>query len=114
MIATTRGALYRDTTMKNALGDDVDTLVAVDGFGDDEGFPVSIIEKSRREQDEASGTWRTIRYFAGRCSTRIPVEAGDSVKDLRDGRFYHVEEAERMARGLSGRSSVTLTMRRTA
>lgn len=77
-------------------------------------FPVSIIEKSRREFDEASNAWRSVRYFAGRVPSNVPVQAGDRIRDNRDGAIYAVGEVERMARGLSGRSSVTLTMKRTS
>lgn len=77
-------------------------------------FPISIVERSRREFDEASNAWRTVRYFAGRCPVTVPVKAGDRIQDLRDSRIFIVEEVERMARGLSGRSSVTLTMKRTS
>lgn len=77
-------------------------------------FPVSIIEKSRREFDEASNAWRSVRYFAGRVPSNIPVQAGDRIRDNSSGAIYAVGEVERMARGLSGRSSVTLTMKRTS
>lgn len=77
-------------------------------------FPVSIIERSRNEFDEASNAWRTVRYFAGRVSPLVPVQAGDRIRDNRDGAFYVVDEVERTARGISGRSSVSLTMKRTA
>lgn len=110
MIATTRAALLRGET-ENNLGDTVDALVPVAGHED---FPASIIEKSRREFDEASNTWRTVRYYAGRVLSTVPVVAGDRIRDNRDGKLYDVSEVERMPRGLSGRSSVTLTMKRTA
>lgn len=77
-------------------------------------FPVSIIETSRREYDEASNTWRSVRYYSGRVSSNVPAKAGDRIRDNRDGSIYTVEEVERVPRGLSGRASVTLTMRRTA
>jgi hypothetical protein len=110
MIATTRAALLRGET-EDALGDEIDATTVVAGFGD---FAVSIIETSRNEFDESSNTWRTVRYYAGRVSTRVPVKAGDRIRDNRDATIYTVSEAERTARGLSGRSSVTLTMKRTA
>jgi len=119
-VATTRGALLRGET-KDALGDEIDALVVVptppaDALaGRDLGsFLVSIIETSRREFDEASNAWRTVRYYAGRCPLFVPVKAGDTIRDNRDGTLYGVVEAERMARGLAGRSSVTLTMKRTS
>lgn len=77
-------------------------------------FPASIIETSRREYDEASNTWRSVRYYSGRVSSNVPAKAGDRIRDNRDGSIYTVEEVERVPRGLSGRASVTLTMRRTA
>lgn len=111
MIATTRGALLRGSTTDD-LGDEIDTDdTPVDGFDD---FPVSLVEKSRNEFDEASNTWRSVRYFAGRVSSRVPVKSGDRIRDNRDGSLYLVGEVESMARGLSGRSSVTLTLKRTA
>lgn len=120
MIATSRGALLRGSTT-DALGDDIDALVVVDTpladlakgrkLGD---FPVSIIERSRREFDEASNAWRTVRYFAGRVPSYVPARAGDRIRDNNDGRIYLVSEAEAARRGLAGRSSVTLTMKRTA
>lgn len=120
MIATTRAALLRGETT-NDLGDEVDALTVVE-LRDEDGelvrvfddFPASIIEKSRREFDEASNTWRTVRYYAGRVPSDIPVRAGDRIRDNRDGTLFAVSEAERMARGLSGRASVTLTMKRAA
>lgn len=120
MIATTRGALLRGETT-DALGDEIDALAVVVDLDEDgvtilksyDDFAVSIIERSRREFDEASNTWRTVRYYAGRCPVTIPVRAGDTIRDNRDGKLYVVSETERMARGLSGRSSVTLTMKRT-
>lgn len=121
MIATTRSALLRATVAKDDLGDDVEDLlvvptpadVAVAGrsYAD---FPASIIERSRREFDEASNQWRSVRYFAGRVPAYIPVKAGDTLRDNQSGALYVVLEGEGMARGLTGRSSVTLTMRRTA
>lgn len=110
IVATTRAALLRGETT-DALGDEIDALAVVEGCDD---FPVSIIERSRREFDEASNTWRTVRYYAGRCPITVPAKAGDTIRDNRDAKLYVVSEVERMARGLSGRASVTLTMRRTS
>lgn len=120
MIATTRAALMRGTS-EDALGDEIDALAVVAtppdelvrgrDLGD---FPASIIERSRREFDEASNAWRTVRYYAGRVPSYVPVKAGDRIRDNRDGRIFVVEEGEGMARGISGRASVTLTMKRTS
>lgn len=120
MIATTRGALLRGES-EDALGDEIDALTVVAtpladaALGRDLGdFPASIIERSRREFDEASNAWRTVRYYAGRVPTYVPVKAGDRIRDNRDGRLFIVNEAEPVARGLSGRGTVTLTMKRTS
>lgn len=121
MIATTRAALMRPATTTNGLGDETDALSVVTTepadaeLGRDLGdFPASIIERSRREFDEASNQWRTVRYYAGRVPTYVPARAGDTLLDNRDGKMYTIEEDEGMARGLAGRSSVTLTMKRTS
>ncbi len=120
MIATTRGALLRGSTTDD-LGDDVDDLTVVATPLADQmkgrdlaDFPVSIIERTRREFDEASNAWRTIRYYAGRVPSYVPVLAGDRIRDNADARIFIVSEAEAARRGLAGRSTVTLTMKRTA
>lgn len=110
MIATTRGDLLRGQTT-NALGDEVDDNESTPAKAD---FPVSIIERSRSEFDQASNTWRSVRYYAGRVKSNVPVKAGDRIRDRVTGSIYTVGEVEGMARGLSGRSSVTLTMKRSA
>lgn len=109
IVATTRAALIRGTTTTDDLGDEVESDAVVEGFGD---FPVSIIERGRREFDPASGTWRTVRELVGRAPSNLPADDGDRLKDLRDGTIYNVTHVERMARGLSGRASVTLTLKR--
>lgn len=90
-----------------------ETREVIDGGGR-EGFPLSLILKNERTFDQASGEWRTVEYYAGRVPSYVDVDEGDRVKDLRDGAIYTVDEFTRIARGLSGRSSVTLKMRRTA
>lgn len=111
----------RPAITQDDLGDDVEDLIVPVTPPDDllqgrslADFPASIIERSRREFDEASNQWRTVRYYSGRVPTYVPAEAGDTIRDNRDQHLYVVLEGEGMARGLSGRSSVTLTMRRTA
>lgn len=112
MIATTRAALIRSgEASEDAYGDPVTDNGVVDGFGD---FPISIIERTRREFDEASDTWRTIRYFAGRHAFTVPTVAGDRIRDNVTGDFYVVEEVKRARRNLGGRSSATLKMKRSA
>ena len=110
IVATTRAALLRGSTT-DGLGDEVDTNAApVPGFED---FPVSIIEKDATEFDQASATWRSVQKLIGRASADVPVDEGDRLKDLRDGRIYAVDNVRRTPRGLSGRSSVTMKLRRT-
>lgn len=110
MLATTRGALYRGTTT-DALGDEVDdNSTAVDGHDD---FPMSLLERDRAEYDPATNTMRVVRELVARVPSNVPVDEGDRVKDLRDGALYAVDGFRRTPRGLSGRASVTMTVRRT-
>lgn len=110
IVATTRAALLRGTTTDD-LGDEVDTTTIVPGFED---FPVSIIEKDGHEFDQASATWRSVRKLIGRVPANVPVDEGDRIKDLRDGKIYALDNFRRTARGISGRSSVTMNLRRTS
>lgn len=109
IVATTRAALLRGTTTDD-LGDEVDTTTIVPGFED---FPVSIIEKDGTEFDPASNAWRSVQKLIGRAAADVPVDEGDRLKDLRDGRIYAVDNVRRTPRGMSGRSSVTMRLRRT-
>lgn len=112
-VATTRGALLRGASTTNALGDEIEDNAAapVAKWGD---FPLSIIEKDSREFDEASASWRTVKKLVARAVGTLPVDDGDRIRDLRDGVVYAVDSITRTARGLSGRSSVTMTLRRSA
>lgn len=110
MIATTRAALIRDTVIPDQYGDDEVTPVEVEGFED---FPISIIEEDVDEFDRSSGEWRTVRKLTGRAAGNLPVDDGDRIKDLRDGGFYAVDGFVRTPRSISGRSSVTMQLRRT-
>lgn len=112
IVATTRAALLRGTTTTDDLGDEIDdNTTPVEGWED---FPISIIEGEERVFDEASSTWRTIETLTGRVKGTIPVDDGDRIKDLRTGFVYAVDKIKAVPRGLSGRSSVTLALRRTA
>lgn len=82
--------------------------------GGREGFPLSLILRNERTFDQSTGEWRTIEYYAGRVPSYVDVDEGDRIKDLRDGAIYAVDEFTRTPRGLSGYSSVTLKLRRTA
>ena len=109
IVATTRAALLRGSST-DGLGDEVDATTIVPGFED---FPISIIERDGTEFDQASSTWRSVQKLIGRVSANVPVDEGDRIKDLRDGKIYALDNFRRTARGLSGRSSVTIRLRRT-
>lgn len=109
IVATTRAALLRGSST-DGLGDEVDTATPVAGFED---FAVSIIEKDATEFDQASATWRSVQKLIGRAAADVPVDEGDRIKDLRDGRIYAVDNVRRTPRSISGRSSVTMKLRRT-
>ncbi len=110
MIATTRGALIRGTQTENSLGDVVEGVEKVAGF---ENFPMSLIERPGSEYDEASLTWRAVRKLSVRVPPNVPVQPGDRIQDLRDGRIYDLDRTTRTPRGLGGRASVTLGVRLT-
>jgi hypothetical protein len=111
MQATTRGALLRDSASgTDDLGDDVDVHEPLDGWDD---FPLSVIERGDRVFDQASGEARTVRYIVGRAPADLPVQDGDRIRDNRTGFEYIVDETQRQPRGLSGRGSLTLSLRRT-
>lgn len=95
-------------------GRSVSVLEERELLGDWSDFPLSLIERETREQDPASNTWRTVRYFAGRVPADVPVDEGDRIRDNRDGKIYAVDSIRREPRSLSGRSSVSLKLRRTA
>lgn len=109
IVATTRAALLRGATT-DGLGDEIETATIVPGFED---FPISIIEKDGHDFDPASATWRSVQKLIGRAAADVPVDEGDRLKDLRDGRIYAVDNVRRMPRSISGRSSVTMKLRRT-
>ena len=111
-VATTRGALLRGVSSKDALGDEIeDNTAIVAKWGD---FPLSIIERDSSEFDQASQTWRSVKKLTGRAAGTLPVDEGDRIKDLRDGVIYAVDSIRVTKRGLAGRSSVTMKLRRTA
>ena len=109
MIATTRAALLRGWTTDD-LGDEIPSVDPVAGFHD---FPIAITDTSGNEFDESSGTWRFVEKFTGRVSSRIPVQAGDRIRDLRSGKTYAVRETHDTPRSISGRSGARLTLTRT-
>lgn len=109
-LANTRGAVLRGSSV-NDLGDEVDTNVTpVEGYDD---LPLGLVERSRRAFDPSSGTWRTVRYFAGRLPGNVVLEDGDRIRDNRTGTLYVVDESVVAPRSISGQSSVTLELRTT-
>lgn len=122
MQATTRGALLRGTTTKDGFGDEIDDnstpYVVKDGQGnvtaDYSDFPLGLTERSRREQDPASGMWSTVRYMSARVPWRVGaiISDGDRIRDNRTGLVYQLDEMRRTPRSISGHSSVTLNLRR--
>lgn len=110
MIATTRGALVRGAKTTDDYGDEVETTAVVSLHSN---FPLSLIERDVDEFDRSSGEWRTVRKLIGRVPSSVPVDDGDRIKDLRDGAIYFVDGFTRTPRGISGRSSVTMQLRRT-
>ena len=109
VIATTTAAIYRGTT-ENGLGDTVDdNATPVVGL---EAFPLSLIEKSKRVQDPASGIWRTVRYSAGRpLNPSLVILDGDRLKDLFTGELYAIDEITYTPRTLAGGAALLLDLR---
>lgn len=111
MIATTRGVLLRGAVTEDAQGNEIEDNSTAAEVGRE--FPLSIIERDRVEFDAASNQSRTVRVLVGRVPANVIADEGDRIKDLRDGAIYAVDEFRRTPRGISGRSSVTLKLRRT-
>ncbi len=107
-LATTTANTYRGTTT-NGPGDEIDNNTAGGLVG--AAWPISIIERERRVQDPASGTWRTVRYAVGRLRYGRDVEIGDRVKDLTTLATYIVDEVNRAPRTISGTNELLLDLR---
>lgn len=107
-LATTRLAVYRETTT-NAMRDEVDDNTApVIGL---ERVAASVIERTKRVQDPASGIWRTIPYLRARpINPAVDIRQGDRVKDLRTGKFMTVDSITRTSRSLAGAATLTLDL----
>lgn len=109
VLATTKVAVYRATT-QNALGDEVDnndTPVSLSMAA----LPASIIERSKRVQDPASGIWRSIPVFKCRLvDPSLDIRKGDRVRDLRTGKLMTVDSITRTPRSLAGAASLTLDL----
>ncbi len=111
IVATTRAALLRGDEGEDEYGDPIPGETPVEGFED---FPASIIEKERREWDPGTNTARTVRKITGRVPSNVPVRTGDRIKDLVTGVIYDLDgDFTRARRTISGRSTVTLTLKTT-
>lgn len=109
-LATCRAALYHGS-VTNAVGDPVDindatTLVALWAS-----FPASLIESTRRIYDAASEAQRVIRRCTGHVPLRLPIVAGDRIKDLSTGRLYALDEITSAGRNLAGMRDLILDLR---
>jgi hypothetical protein len=109
VIATTRGAVLRGAN-DDIFGDPTDADTVVAGLSD---IPLSVIEKDRREYDPATGTTRVVRELVGRVPAHLDIRDGDRIRDNRTGITYIIDEKERQPRSISGRASLTLSLRAT-
>lgn len=107
-LATCRASIYRATTV-TALGDTLDdNSTPVVGLED---VPASLIEKSRKVYDQASGELRTIRYCVGRLVPGTDIRKGDRIKDNTTGTMYALDELTIKPRSISGSSDLVLDLR---
>ena len=109
MLATTRAAILRGTT-DDVFGEDVDATTPAAGLDD---FPASITETRRTVFDPAEQSFRTVRELTARIPATVALQDGDRLRDNRTGIIYIIDEDERTPRSISGRASVTLSLRRT-
>lgn len=121
MSANTRIDVARGTG-RTALGDEVDLplpAIDVEPTSDEAviltprgGIAASLIERSSREFDHASGTWRSVRYIAARFAPLVTVLPGDVVRDRRTGRVYPIDRIVEST-GLGGSRAVRCDLRGT-
>lgn len=107
--ATTRGALLRGSAV-DAFGDEVD--VNAEPVIDWNNFPLSLIERRRNVQDATTGTWSVQAEWRARVPQTLPIEAGDRIRDNRDGVIYEVSDFSSVKRGISGWSSRSIALQR--
>ena len=108
VLATTKLAVYRGTT-ESPLGDEVDDnstpVVGLEALG------ASLIERTKRVQDPASGTWREVPYLKARLvNPAADVRRGDRVRDLGTGRLMTVDSITRVPRSMAGAASLSLDL----
>jgi hypothetical protein len=74
-------------------------------------LPASVIERTKRVQDPASGVWRSIPYLKARMvNPSLDIRRGDRVRDLRTGKLMTVDSITRTSRSLAGAASLTLDL----
>ena len=110
VIATTRAAILRGTT-EDEFGEEVDADTPAPAPLND--FPAAITERGRTVFDPAESTWRTVRELVGRIPYWVALQDGDRLRDNVTGEIFVIDEDERTRRSVSGRASVTLSLRRT-
>lgn len=108
VLATTRLAVYRGTTT-SPLGDEVDdNTTPVAGL---ERIGASLIERTKRVQDPASGIWRSVPYLKARLvNPSLDVRKGDRVRDLSTGKLMTVDSLTGTPRSLAGAATLTLDL----
>jgi hypothetical protein len=109
-LATCRAALYHGTS-SNVVGDPMDVNDATTLVTLWASFPASLIESMRRIYDPASEAQRTIRRCTGHVPLRLPIVAGDRIKDLGTGRLYVLDEITSAGRNLAGMRDLILDLR---
>lgn len=73
--------------------------------------PASVIQRSKRVQDPATGTWRSIPYYRARLTDpSLDIRRGDRVRDLRTGKLMTVDSVDRVARSLTGSARLSLDL----
>lgn len=80
-------------------------------LGDYGNLPASVIERTKRVQDPASGIWRSIPYLKARMvNPSLDIRKGDRVRDLRTGKLMTVDSITRTSRSLAAAASLTLDL----
>lgn len=111
MQATTRGAVLRGSAAApDEFGEPVDDNTTPAAGYDD--LPLAITERGRTVFDPSTGEPRTVRKITGRLPGYVVLQEGDRVRDNRTMIVYTIEEHESQPRSVSGRSSLTLDLKR--
>jgi len=106
-MANTRASIYRGT-IDTGLDVVDDNTTPVAGL---ESVRASLIEKSRKVYDLASGESRTIRWCVGRLDPGTPIVSGDRIKDNNNGKLYALDELTTGNRTIAGTRELVLDLR---